>query len=142
MAEKSDRYSVLISEIFHKYHKQGIRSFGFRRAELETAAERLGVTLPKNLGDLIYSFRYRQPLPDDILTTAPPGEEWIIEAAGIGKYRFALSKINRIVPRQGLLAIKVPNATPEIISRYALTDEQSLLAGLRYNRSSICSWEL
>jgi hypothetical protein len=30
--------------------------------------------------------------------------------------------------------IKVPDATPEIISAWALTDEQSLLAKVRYNR--------
>jgi len=29
---------------------------------------------------------------------------------------------------------KIPDATPEIITRYALTDEQSLLAKVRYNR--------
>jgi hypothetical protein len=33
-----------------------------------------------------------------------------------------------------LLAVKVPDATPEIIARYAMTDEQALLARLRYNR--------
>ena len=29
---------------------------------------------------------------------------------------------------------KIPDATPEIISQYALTDEQALLAKIRYNR--------
>ncbi len=33
-----------------------------------------------------------------------------------------------------LPVIKVPDATPGIVSRYALTDEQALLAKLRYNR--------
>jgi hypothetical protein len=32
------------------------------------------------------------------------------------------------------LVRKVPDATPEIIKRYALTDEQALLAKIRYNR--------
>jgi hypothetical protein len=31
-------------------------------------------------------------------------------------------------------AIKIPDATPEIISAYALNDEQALLAKVRYNR--------
>lgn len=33
-----------------------------------------------------------------------------------------------------MLVRKIPDATPEIISQYALTDEQSLLAKIRYNR--------
>ena len=42
--------------------------------------------------------------------------------------------MNRIVPREELLTIKVPDSTPEIISAYALSDEQALLAKVRYNR--------
>jgi hypothetical protein len=30
--------------------------------------------------------------------------------------------------------IKVPDATPGVIAKYALSDEQALLAKLRYNR--------
>jgi hypothetical protein len=33
-----------------------------------------------------------------------------------------------------LTETKIPDATPEIITRYALNDEQALLAKLRYNR--------
>ncbi len=33
-----------------------------------------------------------------------------------------------------MLTIKVPDATPEIIGAYALSDEQALLAKVRYNR--------
>ena len=33
-----------------------------------------------------------------------------------------------------LITIKIPDATPEIITAYALSDEQSLLAKVRYNR--------
>ncbi|MCY1440692.1 hypothetical protein D9M71_569760 [compost metagenome] len=43
-------------------------------------------------------------------------------------------KLNRIEPREELLTIKVPDATPEIIGAYALSDEQALLAKVRYNR--------
>lgn len=50
------------------------------------------------------------------------------------KYRFRQSKANRIVPSENLVTIKVPDATPEIITVYAQTDEQALLAKVRYNR--------
>src|SRR6202020_777727 len=40
----------------------------------------------------------------------------------------------QIRPTNGLLVRKVPDATPEIIAQYALTDEQALLAKVRFNR--------
>jgi hypothetical protein len=94
----------------------------------------LRIVLPKNLGDLPYTFRFRSELPSEIVATAPPRMEWIIELAGRGRYRFKLATINRIVPRPDLLAIKIPDATPEIVASYALGDEQALLAKVRYNR--------
>lgn len=60
--------------------------------------------------------------------------EWIIEGAGVGRYAFALVKLNRILPRADLITIGIPDATPEIIRAYALDDEQALLAIVRYNR--------
>lgn len=43
-------------------------------------------------------------------------------------------RIHRIIPQESLLAIKIPDATPEIITRFAQGDEQALLAKVRYNR--------
>ena len=97
-------------------------------------AKSLGIALPKNLGDTIYSFRFRTALPPEIVATATKGMEWGIELAGKGQYRFKLGKFVRIVPRSELIAIKIPDATPEIITAYALTHEQSLLAKVRNNR--------
>ncbi|MFN3715963.1 MAG: hypothetical protein ACK4R8_04450 [Thiobacillus sp.] len=108
--------------------------FEFTRDEFVAIAETLGITLPKNVGDVIYSFRYRNELPDSIRKTAATGLEWIIEGAGRARYRFKQVRLNRIVPREELLTIKVPDATPEIIAAYALSDEQALLAKVRYNR--------
>ena len=58
----------------------------------------------------------------------------LIEGAGRGRYRFRLGTINRIVPRNDLVTIDIPDATPELIRVYRLDDEQALLAILRYNR--------
>jgi hypothetical protein len=60
--------------------------------------------------------------------------EWIIDGVGRARYRFSLVQVNRIVPNSALRTIKVPDATPEIITAYALNDEQALLAKVRYNR--------
>lgn len=40
----------------------------------------------------------------------------------------------RIIPNNLLAETKIPDATPGIIAKYALNDEQGLLAKLRYNR--------
>lgn len=134
MVSKPSRYSVLIEKIFFDHYTKGDRVLDFDRVEIESAALELGVSLPKNLGDILYSFRFRTPLPDKILATQPEGMEWLITMAGKGKYRFILFSLSRITPNKDLMLIAVPDATPEIIRSYALDDEQALLAIVRYNR--------
>jgi hypothetical protein len=129
-----NRYSAIVSRVFEDHYRDGVVEFEFTRDEFVSVANILNVVLPKNIGDMPYSFRYRNELPATIGATAQPGHEWIIEGAGRGKYRFKQVRLNRIVPRDELLAIKVPDATPEIIGAYALSDEQALLAKVRYNR--------
>jgi hypothetical protein len=131
---KPNRYSAIISAIFKNHYKPGKTQFEFSREEFVEIARSLGIALPKNLGDTIYSFRFRTALPAGIAATAAKGMEWGIELAGKGQYRFKLGKLVRIVPRPDLIAIKIPDATPEIITAYALSHEQSLLAKVRYNR--------
>jgi hypothetical protein len=77
---------------------------------------------------------YFRELPDAIVNTQPPGMEWVIERRGRSDCAFRLLPINRILPNAQLAAIKIPDATPEIVSAYALSDEQALLAKVRYNR--------
>jgi len=131
---KLNRYSSIIATIFKRHYKRESSQFEFTRDEFSGIAKHLGIPLPKNLGDAIYSFRFRAALPSEIAQTAPRGKEWTIELAGRGRYRFRLGTVNRIVPRPDLFAIKIPDATPEIIASYALSDEQALLAKVRYNR--------
>jgi len=135
MSEKpSNRYQALIEYIFLGAYKKGLIVVPFTRDELVKAATTLKIDLPKNIGDVIYSFRYRNPLPQKILNTQPAGMEWLIEGAGRALYEFKLTPINRITPNPNLLTIKIPDATPEIITASSLSDEQALLAKVRYNR--------
>ena len=127
-------YQSLIERIFVDGYEEGSVSIDFRREDIIAAAEALGLQRPGNLGDVIYSIRYRTTMPQTVLDTQPDGMEWIIEGTGRARYRFALVPLNRIVPRSDLLTIGIPNATPEIIRAYALDDEQALLAIVRYNR--------
>ncbi len=112
----------------------GMIEFDFAREDIGVIAAELNVTIPKNLGDVIYTFRYRKPLPKAILDTQPDHLYWLILGAGDAKYRFRLSRLCYIEPTRGLLVRKIPDATPEIIAQYALSDEQALLAKVRYNR--------
>lgn len=134
MASRSNRYQALIERIFFDHYKKGGTSFEFVRQEIKDAARDLNITLPDNLGDVIYSFRFRTELPARIVATQPKGTEWVIELAGRARYRFSLVKINRVVPREDLVTTDIPDATPELIRAYALDDEQALLAIVRYNR--------
>jgi hypothetical protein len=132
--DKVSRYSAIIEAVFQRSWKKGMTEFRFERDELADVCEQLGIAVPKNLGDIVYTFRYRRNLPEAILATQPANKGWLILGDGDARYRFRLSKLTHLRPTNGLLVRKIPDATPEIITRYALTDEQALLAKVRYNR--------
>src|SRR5690349_12968808 len=114
MANENNRYKSLIERIFRNHYRKGSSRFEFDREELVEMAAELKIPVPKNLGDVIYSIRYRTDMPESVLRTQPAGMEWIIEGAGRAKYAFVLVKLNRIIPRDHLLTIGIPDATPEI----------------------------
>lgn len=132
--KKQGRYHQIIEKVFFDGYFEGATEISFERKDLKVAAEDLGIELPDNLGDVIYSIRFRTPMPSTVLETQPEGLEWIIELDGRSRYRFRLVTINRIIPNPNLAVIRIPDNTPEIIAGYALDDEQALLAKVRYNR--------
>lgn len=132
--ETPNRYDQLIEQVFFANYTEGASEVCFDREEFAEHAEKLGIKLPKNLGDIIYSYRYRNSLPQHVRDLLDADEEWVIRSVGRGKYVFAKSSFHQIAPNRRLSRIKVPDATPEVVRRYALTDEQALLAILRYNR--------
>lgn len=131
-----NRYTRIIERIFFDKYVEGAREVAFTREDIVKAAETLDIKLPKNLGDVIYSFRYRTTLPDSVRAKAPADSDWIIRPAGAAQYRFVAvaSGSTRIAPNALLAETKVPDATPGLIAKYALNDEQALLAKVRYNR--------
>lgn len=133
-AMETNRYKTLVEAVFFAHWTEGTREFVFVRDEIVETARRLGIDLPRNLGDVVYSIRYRTPLPARVLATQPKGLEWIIEGAGRSRYRFKLVPATRIKPNSALATVAIPDATPELIRAYALDDEQALLAIVRYNR--------
>lgn len=134
MADGRTRYAQIIESIFLSAYEKGASEVEFDREDIVRHAEKLGVELPKNLGDVVYSFRYRRTLPESIREQAPEGLVWIIRAAGRAKYKFVAVTQDLIVPTERMVETKLPDATPGIIAKWALNDEQALLAMLRYNR--------
>jgi hypothetical protein len=130
----SNRYRSILEKIFDAKLKNGMREVDFEREKLIAAARDLQIEIPKNLRDLIYSFRYRAALPETIQSLAGKGETWIIRPTGLAKYRFVLVPDRPIAPNVNMITTKIPDATPGVVSKYSISDEQALLAKLRYNR--------
>jgi hypothetical protein len=129
------KYDKIIEKVFFDNFKEGKKRVSFTREELATASDALGFPRIKNLGDIPYSYRFRKDLPESISTTASGGKDWIIVGTGIASYEFRIASPAKIQPSLNLKRIKIPDATPEILKKYAAgTDEQALLAKIRYNR--------
>ncbi len=129
------KYNRIICSIFLERYEQGKTSITFAREEFQQKAQELGVKPPKNLGDIVYSYKYRQYLPEEITRTAPDGYYWRIRNVGKACYEFVLEKgIEFIKPDSMLATIKIPDATPSIVKKYSASDEQALLTIVRYNR--------
>ncbi|MGH8722022.1 MAG: hypothetical protein ACREU4_08560 [Burkholderiales bacterium] len=128
-------YESVIKHVFDGNYAKGASSVNFTRQDVENAAKKLGLD-PKNVGDVIYSYRYRRDLPAEIAGRARKGEVWIIRGTGAARYRFDSVPVDYayINPRSGLAETRIPDATPGAIAMYALDDEQALLARVRYNR--------
>jgi len=54
--DKVSRYAKIIEAVFQRYWKKGKTEFTFERGELEQVCEKLQIQVPKNLGDVIYTF--------------------------------------------------------------------------------------
>lgn len=127
------RYSQIIERIFQKVYAPGQTLLSFKREAIIESARELEIEVPKNLGDVIYSFRSRQKLPNSITKTEPPGYEWLIQSEGHGLYAFSLKPALDLTPAD-VEHISIPDATPFLVVLHAQSDEQALLARIRYNR--------
>lgn len=132
----ANKYDAIILAIFQeKYSSDDTTVIRFSREELSQKATELEISVPKNLGDIIYSYKYRNPLPEQITSTAPAGTYWRIHSIGRSQYEFLLTRgVEFVEPDAMLTNIKIPDATPSIVRKYSLSDEQALLAIVRYNR--------
>lgn len=131
---KPNRYAQLIEDIFFRQYKVGCRTIDFTKDDLIETADKIGIKLPNNVPDVIYSYRSRGGKTEKVRKTEPKGFQWVIRGKGKGKYSFSLAKEISLEPNPDYVETKILDATPGIINRYALTDEQALLAKIRFNR--------
>ena len=110
------KYNEIIQAIFFEYYTDGVTSIVFEREKLADKARELGIKTPKNLGDIVYSYKYRNRLPDSIVRTAPNGYYWRIRNIGIAQYEFKLT--------EGIEFI-VPDTMSSIARRYSESSSQS-----------------
>ena len=145
MASKTPSFAQeIIEEIFNLKTKgqQNVAEVPFRRQDIVTAAHSVNAKklredrkkIPKNLGDVVYSLRYRTSIPKAINQKAPTGKEWAIFPAGRSLYELRPVRVNLIKPAKGRQTIHIPDSTPGVIAKYSQSDEQALLARIRYNR--------
>lgn len=133
-APRGQMYDPIIQRIFENNYKEPGEIVPFERSEIESVADDLGIKVPANLGDVLYAYRFRKELPKVLRERLRDGEEWVIRLTGAARYEFARVPRTNIAPQSNLYRIKVPDATPEIVSRWSLSDEQAVLAKVRYNR--------
>jgi hypothetical protein len=127
---KENAYKQALGYIFEQ-RPQDATDFRFKLEDVRGAAQRFSV---KNVPDILYNYRYRGGVPDAVVAATPEGMEWVIRGVGKGLYRMTLVPQTLIEPTPAKEIIKIPDATPEIVAEHALTDEQAVLAKIRYNR--------
>ncbi len=123
-------YDRIITTLFSSKYKEGLAEIDFTKDELVAVARKLKITL-RNAPDVVYTYRSRSNLPQSILDKG----NWFIKPKGKGRFSFLKSRRKPFVDiQEGLLAIEIPNALPEIVEKHASADEQALLSSIRYNR--------
>ena len=129
------KYDSIISGIFQDLYEVGATTIPFARDAIAQKSRELGFEPPRNLGDVVYACKYRNRLPEEIRKTAPDGYYWRIKNTGIAQYAFVLTPGSEFVePDRMLATVKIPDGTPSIVKKYRISDEQALLAIVRYNR--------
>ena len=127
----SRQYDRIILTLFLAVYEPDADLLPFSKEDLVRAAEQLGIVV-QNVPDVIYTYRTgRAALPIDEHTYGI----WAIEGTGKGSYHFVrLHRSPYIDIPQDMAITSILDATPLIVLKYQQSDEQALLARIRYNR--------
>ena len=63
------RYDQMVEQVFLSKYMPQSTTLEFTREELIATAVKLGIVLPANVGDVVYSYRYRKDLPKALIET-------------------------------------------------------------------------
>src|SRR5262245_54093732 len=92
--KKDSIYASTLCAIFTDRYQSGRQEIAFTREDVMRRSEgRI-----KNIGDLVYSFRYRSKMPRQIAETVKEPEGWIIVPRGTARYALVIH------PRGGRIA--------------------------------------
>jgi hypothetical protein len=141
MKKKSDEQlkrgrDEVLRTLFRKLYKEGAAEISYTMENVLEAIKEVQNGLPEYVERNPYDVRYqytsgRSDWPADLAALGP----WMIEGRGKGKYALVkLKAASSLDVPKNLVAIAVPDATPEIVLEYAGADEQGVLAKIRYNR--------
>lgn len=128
-------YDRVILDVFERVRSNVVDPdhIPFTKMDIEQAVAQLGVEVSaKNIPDIVYTYRSgRSNLPQQILESG----EWAIVGEGKGAYAFR--KLERSpyfdIPND-IVITPILDATPQIVLKYQSSDEQAVLAQIRYNR--------
>lgn len=119
-------YDQVMHRLFEELHiaYADIDRLPFTKADIERAVDHLGLAI-KNVPDIVYTYRSgRSTLPQSILARG----NWAIDGLGKGKYVFVrLTRSPYVDIPSDIEAIRILDATPQIVLKYQGTDEQSIL---------------
>jgi len=134
--ELAHNRNEVITLVFQKNYRSGAREVPFTMDDVRRAIAQVAKKRPdykeNNVADVRYQYSSgRSALPEVIDKLGP----WMIVGRGKAKYAFAkLAESPAVKIQSDLYTISLPDATPEIVLEYAGSDEQGILAKLRYNR--------
>lgn len=131
---KPTKYERVIEKIFTDRFDGEVYGFDFPRNAINEATDALNLKRISNVGDVIYTYKARRYLPQSIQDTAAAGRTWVVRTVGTSQYRFDQVENGSFAVDSTLAATLVPDSTPALIQMYRQSDEQSLLATVRYNR--------
>ncbi len=133
MDEVLTEYDQVMHRVFERLLAAGADAsrLSFTKSDIEQAAADLGLAI-KNVPDIVYTYRSgRSVLPPAILAHG----NWAIDGEGKGRYAFVqLTRSPYVDIPSDVEVIQILDATPQIVLKYQGTDEQGILARIRYNR--------
>lgn len=131
--ESLKEYDQVILWVFQQVYAKHERQdrLPFTKTDIERAVIELGLEI-KNIPDIVYTYRTgRSLLPEAIQARG----HWAIDAEGKGRYAFVrLTRSPYVDIPTDIETTFILDATPQIVLKYQSTDEQAILARIRYNR--------